>query len=173
MPNDEDFEFDDQRKDEEIILVKHQHPWVLAKLGLVIVILIALVFLAFLIWGASLYSTIILIASVIIVGIYIAIRTFIFKNSIFILTNYRVINITQNSLFQRKVQETELENIYNLQYEIKGPMKSLLNFGDIELTTQGDETNLIKFCNIENPHFIHEKISDARRQALDKKNKNS
>ena len=51
MPLDEEFEFDDQRKDEEIILTRHQHPWVLAKLGLVIVILIALVFLSFLIWG--------------------------------------------------------------------------------------------------------------------------
>ena len=173
MQSEEEFEFDDQRKDEEIILVKHQHPWVLAKLGLVIVLLTALVFLSFLIWGASLYSVVVLIGVVIIITIYTTSRMFVFKNSIFILTNYRVINIGQNSLFQRKVQETELENIYNLQYEIKGMMRSLLNFGNIELTTQGDESNIIKFYNIENPHFIHEKISDARRQALDRVGKNS
>jgi len=170
MDKNQEPEFEDQRKDEEIILMQHQHPWVLAKMGLIIVVLAALVFLSFLIWHTSTISIIFLIAAILIVAVYLIIRMFIYKNSVFILTNYRVININQDGLFRRKVQETELENIYNLQYEINGPIKSLMNFGNIELTTQGDETNLIRISNIENPHFIYEKISDAKRRALDKKN---
>ena len=169
MPNDEEFEFDDQRKDEEIILVKHQHPWVLAKLGLVIVILAALVFLAFLIWGASLNSTIVLIAAVLILAIYISIRVFLYRNSLFILTNQRVIYILQSSLFIRRVQETELENLYNLQYRMEGAMKSLLNYGDLDLTTEGESEDAFHVKSVENPHAVFEQISNARVKAIAKK----
>lgn len=165
----EEFDFDDQRSDEEIILTRHQHPWVLAKLGLMIVILAALVFLAFLLWGASLKTTIVLIAAIVIVAVYLSIRVFLYRNSLFILTNQRVIYILQKSLFSRKVQETELENIYNLQYRMEGATKSLLNYGDIDLTTEGDTKNAIYVVNIENPHKVFEQISNARIKAMAQK----
>lgn len=166
----EELEFEDQRPHEKIIFLRHQHPWVLAKAGLVVVILAVVVIISFLIWGASFNSVVTLIAALIIAGIYIWIRAFLYKNGLFILTNERIINICQNGIFRRQVQETELENIYNLQYKVEGPIGSLLNFGSIELTTQGDLTNIIKVQNIENPHFIFEKISDAKKRVLNQRN---
>ena len=156
------FEMADQRRDEDIVLLNHMHPWVLAKIGFLVIILAAITTLSFLIWGASLVSSVTLGASILILVVYLLIRAFIYRNSLLIVTNQRVIYINQKSLFHRTVQEVELENIFNLQYKIKGIMKSLLNFGDIELSTVGDDENNITIQNIENPHFIHEKISELR-----------
>lgn len=164
----EELEFDDQRSDEKVILLKHQHPWVLSKAGFIVVLLTIVILVTFLIWGAGKLSTIVLIGAIIIMAGYLIIRFFLYRNSMFILTNHRVINILQSSLFRRKVQEVELENIFNLQYKIEGPIKSMLNFGDIELTTVGNQDNSIKITNIENPHFIFEKISDGRKKAIGK-----
>lgn len=163
----EEFEIEDQRKNEEIILVRYMHPWVLAKTGLIGIVIILFVVFSFLIWGASLVSDIVLITALLFIIIYGSIKIYLYKNSVFILTNQRVIYIDQPSLFRRKVHETELINIYNLQYEIKGIVSSFLNFGDIILTTQGDITNEIKILNIENPHFVHEKISNFRKKNMD------
>lgn len=162
--NEEEIEFDDQRPDERVILLKHQHPWVLSKAAVIVVVLIVLVMISFLIWGASKISTIILISAILIIVGYLMVRLFLYKNSMFILTNHRVIYILQASLFSRRVSEVELENIFNLQYKIEGLMNNLLNFGSIELTTVGNQTSSINITNIENPHFIFEKISDARKK---------
>lgn len=165
----EEFEFDDQRPDEKVVLTRRQHPWVLSKAGLWILILGALVFISILIWGMSKISFITITASVLIIVAYLMIQFFLYRNSLFVLTTHRVIYISQSSLFKRKVQEVELENIFNLQYKIEGVMKSLLNFGSVELTTVGDNDNHINITNIENPHFLYEKISELRKRVVNKK----
>lgn len=164
-----EFEFDDQRPDEKVVLMRRQHPWVLSRAGLWILLLAILVFISILIWGMSRVSFVTITAAVIIVIIYLAIQYFLYRNSLFVLTTHRVIYISQTSLFKRRVQEVELENIFNLQYEIEGIMKSLLNFGSVELTTVGDSDNHINITNIENPHFLYEKISELRKRAVNQR----
>lgn len=162
----EEFEIEDQRPDEEIVLIRHQHPWVLARAGIILIILVLISVGAFLLWGTAIISFLILAGVLIVIVCYGFMRLFLYRSSLFILTNHRVINILQSSVFKRKVQETELENIYNLQYRVDGMMQSLLNFGSIELTTEGDPSNTINVYNIENPHFVHEKISTLRKRAM-------
>jgi len=161
----EELEFDNQRKDEEIVIVSRRHPWVLAKTGLIMVGLLAILFLAFLIFGASLISSIALLAILVIMIVYGFIRWFVFANDIFILTNQRVININQGGFFTRRVTEAELANILNVSYEIKGPIKSFLNFGDIMVDTSGSDNNLLVLRNIENPHFVQERIVSLQKKA--------
>lgn len=151
------YEFENQRPNEEIILMRRRHPWVLFRTGLYVLLAIVLVFIAFLIWGASKVSVIILIASSIISLSFLIIRWFVYNNDIYILTNHRIINIDQSGFFLRRVSEAELVNIQNVSYEIKGPIKSLLNFGTIEISTAGNTIGLV-LKNVENPHFVQEKI---------------
>ena len=162
MEKEEKYEIDDQRANEDIILCRHMHPWIFAKTGMIAVLLALIVASAFFIWHLSTISFVLLGLMIIIVVIYGLISSFQYKNTVFILTNLRVININQVSLINRKVQEMELGNIYNLQYNIKGLMKSLLNFGDVEITTLGNDENSIIVSNIENPHFVYEKISKTK-----------
>ena len=163
-----DFTFDGQRANEEIILYRHQHPWVLAKIGFIDVALALIVLVFFLIVGASTLSIIVLIMALVVGLSYTFNNLYLFKNVFFVLTDQRIININQSSIFGRKVQETELVNIYNISYSTKGIMKSFLNFGEVELTTQGDVNDRIIFKNIPVPHEVFEKISKARKKAMEK-----
>lgn len=151
-------EMDDQRPDEEIIFTYHQHPWVLAKTFLYLILIIVLVVLAFLIWHVNQISIGILILGLIFGIVLISVRWFTYISDLFILTNQRIIKIDQAALFKRKVSETELDNVYNVNYEVNGFIRSLLNFGDIKISTVGDEISTITIRNIENPSFVQEKI---------------
>lgn len=163
-----ELEFDNQRNDEEIVLMNRRHPWVLAKTGLITIAAILVVVIAFMIVGASLISSVVLVVGLIFVLIYGFIRWFVYSNDIYILTNERVINIDQGGFFTRRVTEAELVNILNVSYEIKGPVKSLLNFGDISVDTSGSDRNFLVLENIENPHFIQEKIVAQQKKAQEK-----
>lgn len=151
-------EIDDQRPDEEIIFAYHQHPWVLTKTFVYLILVIVLVVLVFLIWQVNQISIGILIVGLIFSVIIVSVRWFSYASDLFILTNQRVIKIDQTGLFNRKVSETELDNVYNVNYEVKGLIRSFLNFGDIKISTVGDEISTITIKNIENPSFIQEKI---------------
>lgn len=166
----EELEFDNQREDEEIVLLRRRHPWVLWKSGLFILILVIVVIAAFLFWGASLKSSIALIAALLIGGYHIIVRWFVYTNDIYILTNQRIINIDQSGFFARRVSEAELENIQNVTYEIKGPIRSFLNFGGIQIQTAGSAPGLL-LKNVENPHFVQEKIVSLQK-SLSKKDLN-
>lgn len=166
--SDEGYDLDDQRGDEEVILVRHQHPWVLAKMGSYFVILALIVVGAYLIWHMSKPTWIILALALGLIIVYGLNRAYLYKNSVFVITDQRVINVYQGTIFNRLVQEVDLENIYNLTYEIKGPMASLMNFGTIKLTTIGDASSSIKVRDIENPYFVYNKISDLRQKVLGK-----
>lgn len=151
-------EMDDQRPDEEIIFTYHQHPWVLAKTFLYLIIDAVVIVLAFLVWQADQISIGILVAGLIFAFTTISVRWFTYRNDLFILTNQRIIKIDQSGLFKRKVSETELDNVYNVNYEVNGLIRSLLNFGNIKISTVGDEVSTINISNIENPSFVQEKI---------------
>lgn len=150
-------EFENQRPDEEIVLIRRRHPWVLAKYSLSIIGVILVTIAAFLIWGASTMSAVFLVLAVVYIIFSFWTRWFIYNNDIFILTNQRIINIDQRGFFSRRVSEAELDNIQNATYEIKGIIKSFLNFGDIEISTAGP-TSSLTLKNVENPHFVQEKI---------------
>lgn len=164
----EEFEFDEQRPDEKVILVARKHPWVLAKSGLVMILVVLIIVLSFLIFGASLTSSIVLVAGLIFATIYGLIRWFVYSSDIYILSNERIINIEQSGFFSRRVTEAELANILNVSYEIKGAIKSILNFGDINIDTSGSDSNFLVLRNIENPHFIQEKIVSQQKKAQDR-----
>ena len=159
-----DLEVDNQRPDEEIILLMRQHPWVLAKSAFILIIVILVIFLSFFIWKVNNISLGLLIVAIIFMVIYIAVCWYSFANNIFILTNQRLIKIDQKGYFNRKVSEAELDNIHNVNYEIKGIIKSLLNFGDIKISTVASETSTIIIDDIENPHYIQEKIMDLHKK---------
>jgi len=163
----EEIEFDNQRPNEKAILLKKRHPWVLWKSGLFLLILVIAVLLSYLIFGASKISVIVTIVAALVVIYHLVTRFFVYNNDIFIVTDQRVINIDQSGFFARRVSEAELENIQNVTYEIKGPVRSMLNFGDIIIATAGNTIGLT-LRNVENPHFIQEKIVELQKKAKQK-----
>ena len=73
----------------------------------------------------------------------------------------------QIGLFTRRLNESELDKIQNLTVEVKGMTKTLLNFGDIKITTAGVDPVMI-LQNIENPYEIQQKIAKYCKKLSDK-----
>lgn len=100
----------------------------------------------------DLFGGILLIGSLfsllLLVGCYVVIMVYI--NNRFILTNESVIQEIQNGLFARKEQTVSLGNIEDASYNQKGFVQTMLNYGSIRLSTEGDETTY-RFDYVSNP----------------------
>lgn len=90
----------------------------------------------------------ILLMLLVLVGGYIAI--WIYTSNRFFLTNESVIQEIQTSLFTKHEQTVSLINIEDASFEQKGILQTLLNYGSIRLSTEGDETTY-RFSYVTNP----------------------
>ena len=154
QPN-KDKEFQGQREDEKIILTLKKYWFILfwPFFKGIVFILIALALpstksIGFYIFNsgpiAFLYLTwLVFWAS------YLAYEYLNWHRDKFIITDHRIINIDQKSLFKRKVSELELEKIQDVSHEIKGMFATALNFGDVILQSAGSEN--IVLADIANP----------------------
>lgn len=68
------------------------------------------------------------------------VATYIYNSNHFYLTNESVIQEIQTSLFSRHVQTVSLSNIEDASHKQSGILQTLLNYGTIRLSTEGDET---------------------------------
>lgn len=72
------------------------------------------------------------------VGGYIAV--WVYTNNKFFLTNESVIQEIQISLFSKHEQTVSLTNIEDASFRQQGILQSMLDYGSIRLSTEGDET---------------------------------
>ena len=56
-----------------------------------------------------------------------------------IITDQRVVNIDQKSLFKRRVSEIELERIQDISHEINGVMATSFDFGTVIISSAGGD----------------------------------
>jgi hypothetical protein len=89
-----------------------------------------------------------LICGLALLGGYIG--TYVYTANRFYLTNESVIQNIQTSLFSNREQTVSLSNIEDASYTKHGVVQSMLNFGSIRLSTQGDETTY-RFHYASNP----------------------
>jgi hypothetical protein len=68
----------------------------------------------------------------------------------FFLTNESVIQEVQLSLFSRHEQTVSLGNIEDASFRQSGMLQSILDYGSIRLSTEGDETTY-RFNYVSNP----------------------
>lgn len=162
-----DYTFEDQRPDEEIIFVLKRHPWVLSRAGFFGICLVVVLIIAYLIFGASLTTSLLLVVLIIFALFYTFYNWFLFNNFLYILTNQRLIIIEQRGLFSRRINETELDKIQNINVEVKGIIKTLLNFGNIKITTAGVDP-VVVLENVENPYQIQQRIAKYCKKLEDK-----
>jgi hypothetical protein len=82
----------------------------------------------------------------------------------FIITNLRIVNVDQKTLFARLVSETGLINIQDVTYEINGFLASLFNYGTVKVMTASNN-NTLEMKAIERPKEVQEIIMDLHRQS--------
>jgi predicted membrane-bound spermidine synthase len=75
------------------------------------------------------------------------------------ITSERVIQFQQRSLFDEKIQSIDLDGIEDVSSHQVGMVASLFNFGNVRLSTVGDETTYEQNL-VYNPKRIVEQINN-------------
>lgn len=153
--------FEDQFDDEEVLLVFRKHPVVMRR-GFVIAMLVLLLGSVPSLFNPT-YGTYFLG-----MGIAIALSALVMLPSwigwyfsVFIVTDQRLIQITQKGLFNRSVIDMRLNQIQMVNYQIAGLQETLLGFGTIMMQTfVGD----LVIHEIHHPAAIQKKLLEILRQ---------
>lgn len=114
------------------------------------------------------YALAILGASVYYLSCYLFFYTHLatFHLDLWIITNDRLLDMEQKTLFSRVITEIDLYQIQDATSEVSGFFPSIFNYGNIHLQTAG-AMNKILFKNVANPNKLREAILDLA--AEDKK----
>jgi membrane protein YdbS with pleckstrin-like domain len=109
--------------------------------------------------SGALSSAIFLSAVLLVLILFTA--TYIYHQSRLLLTNRSLIQITQKTLFIRKVSRLSMSNVEDVSEEQRGVLASLFNFGTLTVQTAGTEDNFV-FTLCPNPAALADKIIEAR-----------
>lgn len=77
---------------------------------------------------------------------------------VWIVTNERLIDIDQKSLFDRSVSQLSLRKIQNVRAEVKGILPTLLRFGDVDVESAGADVGRFSFRSIPKPFEVERKV---------------
>lgn len=153
--------FADQFEDEEVLFVFRKHPIVMRK-GLIFALLALLLgtIPAFFDPRYSVYFTGLAIGLV--VGIVLFLPAWItWWFSVFIVTDKRLIQITQKGFFHRSVIDMGLSQIQMVNYQVSGLQETMLGFGTIMMQTfVGD----LVIHEIPHPAKIQKKLLEILRE---------
>ena len=76
---------------------------------------------------------------------------------VWIITNYRVINIEQRGMFDRAIAENKLFRIQDVLSEQKGIFPTFLNYGKINIQTAGTKERII-FQQVPRPNYVAQEL---------------
>jgi hypothetical protein len=164
--------FPDQRHNEDILLVIRKHPIVYARLIFIYTVMLVMP-VVLLLWVIfSFYNltqeteTIILIFASEYFLFVLAFTLITWLNEefdMFIITNERLIDITQVSFLQRTVASTPLIHIQDATSDVDGFFATILNYGTVRVETAGASEYTFSMEKAPNPSALARKILDIVR----------
>ncbi len=160
-------------KGEKQILVIRKHWFVLFQMTIGTIILIFIPFIFFKVFasGASLeitpYTTLDFEPDIAIIVFFSTLWIFIFWIRLFgiwtdyyldkwIVTNQRVVDINQETFFNRQVYMFNIEKIQDITVDIQGFIPTLLNYGNLHVQTAGAAKDRHIIRGIKDPRKIRE-----------------
>ena len=163
------YQFTHKRPDEKVIRILRRHKIIFWKaifsiLFIFLAVGILFCFVVFDFWSIVLILFISLLAS----GGIFAYWWYLWFNDLYILTDQRLIDIDQNDLFSRRVNEMPLDRIQDVTYEVIGLLPTLFHFGKVIIKTAGPEKDIV-IETIPNPQQVAEEISNVFRSYRQKK----
>lgn len=110
--------------------------------------------------GALANAGIVMLLTIVLFVLGGIIATVVYEANRFYLTNESVIQHIQTSLFSKKDQTISLANIEDASYRQRGILQTILNYGSIRLSTEGDETTY-RFNFVANPKGEIDTLNNA------------
>ena len=99
------------------------------------------------------------------IGLSIIIRKiYIWRMNLLVITNYRIVDINQKSIFNRVISEVGYDILQNITYEVKGVVATFLNYGNLIFETIGSDTAYV-FRRVKNPARIQNLVIEAKSAA--------
>jgi hypothetical protein len=128
-------EFADQFDDEEVLFVFRKHPIVMRK-GLIFGLLAILAGSLVVFWQPTYTAFLFGILGGAVIGALIMLPSWItWYFSVFIVTDKRLIQVTQKGFFHKSVIDMGLNQIQMVNYQVSGLQETLLGFGTIMMQT--------------------------------------
>lgn len=157
-----EFSFNGQRHGERVALVVKNHPIILFWPGLKTIIILILGISVMLFWSSGYSGMLLLICALVAFAIFF--RAFYdYSQSVFVLTNQRIINVRQRGFWRRKITETDLEKIQDVASETSGIWRTMFKFGDLIIRTAGvSQGSEIMVKNIANPYEVQQEIAKIK-----------
>lgn len=157
---------------EYVISAVRRHPvgliyiWIVVLLAVMIVIAIPFIITAtnsapFSLSGEAVTSgLLVLFLAVVLLLLSGMVATVVYDANRFYLTNESVTQYIQTGLFSKKNQTISLGNIEDASYNQKGIVQTILNYGSIRLSTEGEETTY-RFAFVADPQKQTRLLNDA------------
>jgi uncharacterized membrane protein YdbT with pleckstrin-like domain len=82
---------------------------------------------------------------------------------VWIITNFRIVNVEQKGLFSREVSELELEKIQDITTDVLGIIPTFMNYGDVLIQTAGEKERFV-FKDVPDPYAIKDLIMNLQKQ---------
>ncbi len=161
--------FPGQQPDEHILLETRQH-WMVFLMKFIVWLLFAGI-LIFIDWAIGRFAPILrtnpyvdyvnLFKSVYLMFLILGllIMWVMYYLNVQIITNQRIVDITQTSLIHHTVSELHLSRIEDVTADVKGLFGTLLDYGNVYIQTAG-ETERFEFDRVPNPASIEKMILD-------------
>lgn len=151
-----DISFENQGKNEKVILTLRAHPvtqvpWIINVLILFILLIVAdIVFFGYL-NGAQAFFLNFFLTIFILSYAWLNILIYIFN--VGILTNQKVMDIDFSAVVYKEVTEARLDKIEDVTSKAAGYFESLFNYGDVFVQTAGTDAN-IEFQKVPRPSEV-------------------
>jgi len=155
----EDFTFEGQEEDEIVLLLIHQHPLTFTKESAILIAsILILVIIFYLQSGLGGIFSYVFILLLLINGYLMLRRYIIWRNSVYVITDKRLIAVEQNCFFRRITIEANLDKVQNVAHEINGFWQTIFNFGNVIIQTGGYSKKNMLLEQVHHPLAIQQKI---------------
>ncbi|MES3006092.1 MAG: PH domain-containing protein [Patescibacteria group bacterium] len=162
--NKTNYTFEGKKDGEQVILFLHRHWWTIANRILIIVIAAFAPFVVAVAFGQILIAqNLMAIFAFLWASYYLLLWFFLFYiltiynlNS-WIVTNLRIIDQHQRGFFNQEVAELSLVNIQDVSFKMEGMIATMMNYGNIEVQTAGNDQKF-RFSSIPNPQHVKDEI---------------
>jgi hypothetical protein len=174
------FTFPGQRPDEKILMVIRKHIIVYIRIVLSFLMVVTVPLLIFYsIWfryypaeqNPGLNAAIgLFVCAYILFGLLLACIAWINEEfDLFILTNERLIDITQVTILKRTVASTPLNQIQDATSDITGIFQTILNYGNLEIQTAAGDASAFQIDRVPDPALLAREILNHTHNVREKK----
>lgn len=147
---------------EEVMLVVHGSLIPLwSKIAVAFVWLVLPFFLLFPLFQMHLFGVVLFFLLLVSALLY-AYRTFrIWHDSVFVVSDRRLVDVDRRGLFSRVVSEASLLEVEDVSYVVQGFWATIFRYGTVNVRVKGNNVELQVF-NVRRPAKVHDLINDLR-----------